>query len=433
MIKVGTIAWNSKDGGKPGLDYALVAIHPPKEVDQINIVIPGTGDDTRPLPIQDVAEVGRDERRVIAITGSSGVVKGILVPGITFLGRGNQKGPQKLYVLQLNGFVAEGDSGAAVVDEISGTFYGHMVSGCPGTRIAYIIAAIDIFQDLESELLGQVTIASQKTCQKSPIQSPTLSSLSSISTSVLEEPDHLPNCTTLDESQVSSATSGEKNSIPKTMECVSINGGPKVLVTASRHSVPHAQINKLHNKVKSLATVSQTPERHSSNKRRKKTKKTKKTGRRQRQQPQGQRVKTYKPSLRRFDVEPEGGSTLFSPQEKSQASIERAMRLENDLYLADVDSDDESDESLLTLLFERSQEFSRQTEFMQMNYNCCSLRDLQRPAYFNCLRKTCLLDDRTNDGTNSVSLGPNEPLSVEGLYQKLREQVSHPHSNVCLF
>ncbi|KAH7462815.1 hypothetical protein FOMA001_g18462 [Fusarium oxysporum f. sp. matthiolae] len=39
------------------------------------------------------------------------------------------------------------------------------------------------------------------------------------------------------------------------------------------------------------------------------------------------------------------------------------------------------------------------------------------------LRKVCFVDDRTNDGTKSISLGDRVPLTVQELYQKLREKV----------
>ncbi|KAJ4024831.1 hypothetical protein NW752_002283 [Fusarium irregulare] len=426
MIEVGTIAVHSKDGDAPSLDYALVAIPPPSEVDQINRVLSSTGDETRPTMIHDVTGVGREERRVIVITGSSGVVKGILVPGTTFLGRGNQKGPQKLHVVQLDGVVAEGDSGAAVVDEMTGSLYGHMVSGCPGTRIAYIVAATDVFKAIESELHGQLTIASQMTSQELSIQSSTISSLFSTSNSVLGMPDQLPNYTTLDESRGSSGPSGGQGNISSTTDCVSMNGRPDVQFTASRYSVLDAQINKLQTKVESLATASQSIEQHISYRRRKKTKKA---GFCQQKQPRArQGARFYRPSVRGFDNELEGESTFSPPKEKSQTSIQRAMGWDDSLFEEDM-LPHEEDESLLTLLFDRYQ-FDRRInpegDFIPKVYNCCSIRELQRATYLTHSEKSCFLDDRTNDGMKSVSLGHHGPLSVQSLYQTLRVKPLYP-------
>ncbi|RBR25734.1 uncharacterized protein FIESC28_01487 [Fusarium coffeatum] len=404
IIRVGTIAVHSKDRDTPGLDYALVSIHSPREVDQINIVLSGTVNNTRPMAIHDVADVGREERRVIVITGSSGVVKGILVPGTTFLGRGNQQRPQKLYGVQLDGVVAEGDSGATVVDETSGTLYGHLVSGCPGTRIAYIIAATEIFRALECGLQGPITIVTQITIQNSLIEPPNLSSLSSNSSSILEEPGQLPNHTTLSEFRVSSGPSDGHDNLPNTAGFISIDSWPNVQVTASRSPVLDAQISKLQAKYELSATASQSFEQYSSYKRRKRTKKT---GYRQRRHPRvGQGVKTYKPALRKVDVEPEGGSTCFSSEDKSQDRIQRLLESECSLYIDDEDSDEEG-ESLLTLLFERlraGRQISRLTEFTQTVYDCYSLLDLHTRA---CLgfypeRLVCLTIERMMAWTLSL-------------------------------
>ncbi|KAJ4258936.1 hypothetical protein NW762_008023 [Fusarium torreyae] len=174
-IRVGGVAAHSKDGDKPSLDYALIAIQPPKENDPINEVTLNSREDTRVLSVRHIADVGGEERRIISITGSGGVMKGTLIPGTTFLGRTNQQDPQKLYVVQLDGVVAEGDSGAAVLDEASGNLYGHVVSGCPGTRVAYIVAAAEVFAALQSQLDGQVSIPSRRQTQKLPVR-PTIPS-----------------------------------------------------------------------------------------------------------------------------------------------------------------------------------------------------------------------------------------------------------------
>ncbi|KAM5353124.1 hypothetical protein ACJZ2D_016989 [Fusarium nematophilum] len=134
----------------------------------VSIVILGKEEDSTTLRIHGAAPVSREERRIIAVTGLGGIMKGVLIPGTTFLGKANQQQPQKLHIVQLDAVVAEGDSGIAVVDETSGDLYGYMISGCPGTRVAYIVPATDVFEDLGTELNGQVSIVSARKMQKSP-------------------------------------------------------------------------------------------------------------------------------------------------------------------------------------------------------------------------------------------------------------------------
>ncbi|KAH6876357.1 hypothetical protein B0T10DRAFT_585437 [Thelonectria olida] len=169
LIRVGTIALHCRGGGNPNLDYALVSIQIPQG-GPINQITLNSGEDSKYLQVHDVCDVGHEERRVIAVTGSGGMMTGVLIPGTTFVGRANQQQPQKLRVVQLDGVVAEGDSGTPVIDESSGDLYGHMVSGCPGTRVAYIVAATDVFDDLRTQLHGDVSIPSSRKIQKLPMR-----------------------------------------------------------------------------------------------------------------------------------------------------------------------------------------------------------------------------------------------------------------------
>ncbi|KAH6982595.1 hypothetical protein EDB80DRAFT_824609 [Ilyonectria destructans] len=161
LIQVGKVALHSRDGNNPNLDYALISIDQPVSLSYNEIVI---NHEDYPLitQIRQLTAIENEERRVISVTSSSGVLKGMLIPGTTFLAKGNQHRPQKLHVVQLDGVVAEGDSGAVVVDEVSGNLYGHIVSGCPGTRIAYIVAATATFEDLSTRTHGTVSVSSPR-------------------------------------------------------------------------------------------------------------------------------------------------------------------------------------------------------------------------------------------------------------------------------
>lgn len=85
---------------------------------------------------------------------------GVLIPEATYFRQAIMQGsPQKMYIVQLDGVVREGDCGAAVIDRDTGGFCGHIVRGCPETRLAYIIAASDIVADVELRFGKPVVLA----------------------------------------------------------------------------------------------------------------------------------------------------------------------------------------------------------------------------------------------------------------------------------
>ncbi|KAI0182441.1 hypothetical protein EV127DRAFT_316684, partial [Xylaria flabelliformis] len=96
--------------------------------------------------VKDVAEVGHEERNIIVATYSR-IIEGVLIPGkVAYRNRHAQS--ESLVQVELNSEVFEGESGSPVLDESTGSLYGHIVMGVPGTKIAYIAQAIDIFRDI---------------------------------------------------------------------------------------------------------------------------------------------------------------------------------------------------------------------------------------------------------------------------------------------
>ena len=55
---------------------------------------------------------------------------------------------QQVFSVRLDGPLADGDCGSAVVDAISGELYGHIVAGCRTTGFAYVMAAYHVMPDL---------------------------------------------------------------------------------------------------------------------------------------------------------------------------------------------------------------------------------------------------------------------------------------------
>ncbi|TRX88319.1 hypothetical protein FHL15_010757 [Xylaria flabelliformis] len=100
--------------------------------------------------VKDVAEVGHEERNIIVATYSR-IIKGVLIPGkVAYRNRRAQF--ERLVQVELNSEVFEGESGSPVLDESTGSLCGHIVMGVPGTKMAYIAQAIDIFRDIEAGL-----------------------------------------------------------------------------------------------------------------------------------------------------------------------------------------------------------------------------------------------------------------------------------------
>ncbi|KAK8093576.1 pngase family [Apiospora hydei] len=113
------------DGLDSGLDYVLLPLDggDPKAVNEVKLRDPARSPILR---VPYAVEIPSRQCRVVAVTGSSGVLHGALLPGATYLRLANSAAVQKLHVIQLQGAVVEGDCGSAVLDERSGGFYGHI-------------------------------------------------------------------------------------------------------------------------------------------------------------------------------------------------------------------------------------------------------------------------------------------------------------------
>ncbi|KAK4654988.1 hypothetical protein QC762_405840 [Podospora pseudocomata] len=104
----------------------------------------------RKVMVHNVAEVGKRMNKVMAITARDGIGS-TLATGALYQWDCAIKKAQKLYPINLDTPVEGGNSGSAVIDTVSGSLYGHIVRGCPGSRVAYIIAATEVFDHLRQE------------------------------------------------------------------------------------------------------------------------------------------------------------------------------------------------------------------------------------------------------------------------------------------
>ena len=89
------------------------------------------------------------EREVWAATGSSGAVKGTLLKSPHYVRMGNNRNFQEMWQVSLKRRTTRGDSGAWVLDAVTGDIYGHIVAADPDTGFALIIPAFKIWDEIK--------------------------------------------------------------------------------------------------------------------------------------------------------------------------------------------------------------------------------------------------------------------------------------------
>ncbi|KAI8954896.1 hypothetical protein F4801DRAFT_412052 [Xylaria longipes] len=143
------------------MDYAIIAVSS-DSVESMNRKINRTIQPHR--EVKGTAEVGHEECSIIVATHSC-IIKGVLIPGkVTY--RNDNAQFERLYQVQLESEVFEGDSGSPVIDRSTGNLYGHIVMGVAGTKVAYIIQAVDVFRDIEARIGKPVSIVTKENITK---------------------------------------------------------------------------------------------------------------------------------------------------------------------------------------------------------------------------------------------------------------------------
>ncbi|KAK5656518.1 hypothetical protein OQA88_4495 [Cercophora sp. LCS_1] len=172
-VSLRSLVQNSLEGPNPGLDYALVPLGParPHLKTVVAGIQPGQSSNRAKAPkIRAGSPIKKQETKILAVTGS-GLIPGVIFPGATLFRNKSLPTFQKLYTVQLDGEVIEGDCGAAIIDESSGNLYGHIVRGCPGASVAYIVAASEVFKDLGERMGADVTlyVGTRASMPKAPV------------------------------------------------------------------------------------------------------------------------------------------------------------------------------------------------------------------------------------------------------------------------
>jgi hypothetical protein len=156
--RIGKPAIVSGKGPQQALDYELVELEG-KYCNGRNEVPCSPNSTQRWLRVINAAKIGSaDVVNVITMTASSGFLKGRLYATASYIRLPNQRILQEVYTVRLDGKLADGDCGSGVIDQANGHLYGHIVAGCVGTGLAYIVPAMQVFEDIVARLGGDVAL-----------------------------------------------------------------------------------------------------------------------------------------------------------------------------------------------------------------------------------------------------------------------------------
>jgi hypothetical protein len=95
-----------------------------------------------------IASTPEEDAKVYTYTASGGKLYGVLSANPSYTRLSTSTSFQKVYIVRLDGPLANGDCGSAIIDASTSETYGHLVAGCVKTGTAYILAADQIAEDV---------------------------------------------------------------------------------------------------------------------------------------------------------------------------------------------------------------------------------------------------------------------------------------------
>jgi hypothetical protein len=137
---------------------------------------------------------------VLAITGSTGAIKGFISRTPSYAVLPGSKKSQELWTIQLQGKLAIGDSGSWVIDAETGGLLGHIISGNPQTGAAYVVPAHNVLEHVHQRFSLWLDLATKRNVE---MRQPLSFSKKNSSQDLLESHDTL--------SQSQSLTARHKN------------------------------------------------------------------------------------------------------------------------------------------------------------------------------------------------------------------------------
>ncbi|KAK3385540.1 hypothetical protein B0H63DRAFT_184100 [Podospora didyma] len=161
-VPAGDILLSSNNGARPGLDYALVRVRDYPGWKNTMALRRHNVERLVDICLANSSSLWLDSQDVVACTASKGLVTGKLLAAPSLFRLPGGRNFQDVFLVWLDDFLSEGDCGAAVLEPDTGRFYGHIVAGTPGTGLAYIIEADQIFRDIDARV-GQSSVTLQST------------------------------------------------------------------------------------------------------------------------------------------------------------------------------------------------------------------------------------------------------------------------------
>ncbi|KAH7095584.1 hypothetical protein FB567DRAFT_431805 [Paraphoma chrysanthemicola] len=120
-------------------DWALIEITSPIVRETLNLLL--KNDLSQLLAYDKIARSPDDGTEIYTCTASGGKTYGMLSSAPSFTRFSNTTSFQEVYVVRLDGTLATGDCGSAIIDCTTGDTYGHLVAGCKATGTAYAVTA----------------------------------------------------------------------------------------------------------------------------------------------------------------------------------------------------------------------------------------------------------------------------------------------------
>jgi hypothetical protein len=128
------------------------------------------------LSINNFARTPKEDVAVTTSTASMGTLTGVLSASPSYTRFPNGTAFQKIYTVQFDGPLANGDCGAVVLDATNQQVYGHLVAGCRTTGSAYVLAAYQIEEDIQkfssritSDEISGEHVMQESACRAAPL------------------------------------------------------------------------------------------------------------------------------------------------------------------------------------------------------------------------------------------------------------------------
>jgi hypothetical protein len=172
--------------GKRSLDYLLIEIHDEDKEKANSFIAPQNPSHT--VHVHEVAPVGHQIHQVTIVSGYRGISSGSLFATPRFIRLPKTTTARKIFALRLDRYVQPGDCGSWVIDEASGSLYGHIFGGGVGTKTAYIIPADEIFEDIRRLFRQPVFLPAAKDERRAISE---LNSQPTLSRSLQLDPQHV--------------------------------------------------------------------------------------------------------------------------------------------------------------------------------------------------------------------------------------------------